>query len=147
MMFIYSQTDKPMSILKSGTLVLSLAIASVVIVCNSSFSNTPVLVNGEAKLMSQNSNKGSSNNEIRLPDNVSKQIEEIERKARQEHADGVARDSARKTPKERESEEKERKKLKDAELAPETRTDEELRREDERAIKLLREMRAKQKGE
>jgi hypothetical protein len=97
--------------------------------------------------MSQNSNKGSSNNEIRLPDNVSKQIEEIERKARQEHTDGVARDSARKTPKERESEEKERKKLKDAELAPETRTDEELRREDERVIKLLREMRAKQKGE
>lgn len=88
--------------------------------------------------MAQNLNKGASNNEIRLPDNVLKQIEEVERKARQEQAEAFARDMARKTPKEREAAEKERKRLKEAELAPEVKTDEELRREDEKALKVFR---------
>ncbi|MBW4557426.1 MAG: hypothetical protein KME59_16080 [Trichormus sp. ATA11-4-KO1] len=136
-----------MSILESSKLALPLAIASVVIFCHSNSSNTTTLASSEAKLMAQNSNKGSSNNEIRLPDNVLKQIEEMERKARQEQADAFARDMARKTPKEREAAEKERKRLKEVELAPEVKTDEELRREDERAIKVLRELKAKKKSE
>lgn len=146
-MLTFSQTHKSMSILKSSKLALPLTIASVVIVCYSSFSNTFTSVNSEAKLMAQSSNKGLSNNEIRLPDNVLKQIEEVERKARQEQAEAFARDMARKTPKEKEAAEKERKRLKEAELAPEVKTDEELRREDERAIKVLRELKAKKKSE
>ena len=97
--------------------------------------------------MTQNSNNSAKENEIRLPDNVLKQVEEMERKARQERAEAFAREMAHKTPKQREEMEKERKRLEEIEFAPETKTEEELKREEERAIKIFNQLKAKKKGE
>ncbi len=67
----------------------------------------------------------------------------MERKARQEQAEAFAREMAHKTPKQREEMEKERKRLEEIEFAPETKTEEELKREDERAIKIFDQLKAK----
>jgi hypothetical protein len=96
--------------------------------------------------MTQNSSNSSKENEIRLPDNVLKKIEEIERKARKEQAEASARKMAQRTPNQREEMEKERKRLEEIEFAPETKTEEELKREDERAIKIFDQLKAKNKG-
>lgn len=134
-----------MSILKSVKLVLSVAIASAMVGSFSGSSNASRFATSEVKLMTQNSNNSSKENEIKLPDNVLKQVEEMERKARQEQAEAFAREMAQKTPKEREEMEKERKRLKEIEFAPETRTEEEIKREDERATRIFDELKAKRK--
>lgn len=101
--------------------------------------------------MTQNSNNSSKENEIRLPDKVQKQVEEMERemgrKAQQDRTDAFAREMERKTPKERQEMEEEIKRLKEANYAPETRTEEELKREDERVIRIFDELKAKRKRE
>ncbi len=97
--------------------------------------------------MTQNSNHSSKENEIILPDNVLKKIEEMERKAQQDQADAFAREMAQRTPKQRQEMEEERKRLEEIEFAPETKTEEELKREDERAIRIFDELKAKRKTE
>lgn len=123
-----------------------MAIASAMVGFFSGSSNASRLVPSEVKLMTQNSNNSSKENEIRLPDNVLKKVEEIERKARQERAKESARKMVQRTPKQREEMEKERKRLEEIEFAPETKTEEELKREDERAIKIFDQLKAKNKG-
>ena len=101
--------------------------------------------------MTQSSNNSLSEfrkndlNEIILPEHVLKKIAEIERKDKHEQAEASAIRMAQKTPKEREEMEKERKSLDEIEFAPETRTKEEIIREEERAIKIFDELTAKRK--
>ncbi|WP_058994811.1 hypothetical protein [Leptolyngbya sp. NIES-2104] len=99
---------------------------------------------GEAKLMTQNSDNDLSKNEVKLPDKVQKQLEdmerEISRKDQQDREEASAREMARKTPKEREEIEEEMKRIQNTKYAPERRTEEELKREDERATKILSEL-------
>lgn len=92
----------------------------------------------------QNSNNDS--NEIKLPEQVLKQLEELERKAQQEANDAFAREMAQKAPEERDELEQEMKRLKETKFAPETRTEAELEQEDERAIKIFNELKAKRKS-
>lgn len=97
------------------------------------------------KPMTQNSSHRSKENEIKLPDNVLKKIEEMERKAQHEQAEASAKKMAQKTPKGREEMEKERKRLDEIESAPETRTKEEIQQAEERAIRIFDEFKAKRK--
>lgn len=98
--------------------------------------------------MTQNSNNSSNEikknglNEVILADYVLNKIEEMERKVHHEQAEASAIRMAQKTPKEREEMEKERKRLDEIEFAPETRTKEEIMREEERAIRIFDELKA-----
>jgi hypothetical protein len=78
---------------------------------------------------------------------VQKQVEKMEKdmaeKAQQKRAEEFEREMAKKTPEEREEIEKEIKKLKETKYAPETRSEEELKKEDERVIKILDELRGR----
>lgn len=132
-----------MLILKLGKLVLSMAIVPAMVGFFSISSHANRLAPSEVKLMTQNSNDSAKENEIQLPDNLLKQVEAMEKKARRERAEASARRMAQKTPKQREEMEKERKKLEEIEFAPETRTEEEIRREDERAIKIFDQLKPK----
>lgn len=85
-------------------------------------------------------NKASEVKPIKLPDEIWREIEELERKAQQKLNEAQARELARKTPKEREEIEKEIKKEKETKYAPERRTEEELKLEDERIMKQLDKM-------
>ncbi|MCY7272482.1 MAG: hypothetical protein LH702_01720 [Phormidesmis sp. CAN_BIN44] len=140
-----------MSILKSVKLVSSAAIAAAMVGSFSGSSNASRLAISEVKLMTQNPNNSSNEirkndlNEIILPEHMLKKIEEMERKAQREQAEASAIKMAQKTPKEREEMEKERKRLDEIEFAPETRTKEEVMREEERAIKIFDELKAKRK--
>lgn len=140
-----------MTISRSAKLVLptAIALATVGLLSNSSGANRNV-TNG-AKLMAQNLDNDSKRSEIRLPDKVQRQVEDMEReaqrKALQEREEASAREMSRKTPKEREEMEKEVQTVRDAKYAPERRTEEELKREDERAIKILNELKAKRQRE
>lgn len=140
-----------MTILRSAKLVLPIviALATVGLLSNSSGANRNVT--SGAKLMAQNSDNDSKKSEIRLPDKVQKQVEDVERetqrKALREREEASAREMSRKTPKEREEMEKEVQTVRDAKYAPERRTEEELKREDERAIKILNELKAKRQRE
>jgi hypothetical protein len=95
----------------------------------------------EVKLMTQNPGNNSKDTEIRLPDNVLKQVEKMEKDAakrsQQKRADEFAKEMAKKTPKEREEIERQLKKLNENKYAPETKSEEELKKEDERAIRML----------
>lgn len=140
-----------MALLKSIKLVLptAIALATVVLLSSSSTANRTAI--SGAKLMTQNSNSDSSRNGVRLPDEAQKRLEAIERevskKDQQDREEAFAREMARKTPKEREDMEREIKKIRDNKYAPERKTEEELKREDERAIKILNELKAKRQRE
>jgi hypothetical protein len=95
--------------------------------------------------MTQNLNKSSEGNEIKLPDDVLQKVEEMERKAQKERAESYARKMAEKTPTERAEVESERKKLEELEFAAETKTEAELQREDEKAIEIFDRLKLKNK--
>lgn len=142
-----------MSISNLGSLALSIAIASAMVgsISNSSTANRPVI--SETELMTQNSNSRSNEikkndlGELILPDKVQQQVEEVEKKARQEQAERSARRMAQRTPKEREEMQKERKKLEEIERLPESRTEEEIKRDEEKAMDILNQLREKKKSE
>ena len=60
----------------------------------------------------------------------------------QERAEASARRMVQKTPKQKEEMENERKRLEEIEFAPETRTEEEIKQEDKRAIRIFNQVKA-----
>jgi hypothetical protein len=93
----------------------------------------------EAKPMTQQPDKNQK--EIQLPDRMWKEIEEHAKKVQQQRTEDWAKELAQKPPKEREEIEKELKRMKETKFAPESRTEEELRLEDEKIMKQLEKMR------
>jgi hypothetical protein len=79
--------------------------------------------------------------EMQLSDHVWKEIEERDKRVQQQQNEDQAKELAKKPPKEREEIEKELKRIKETQFAPESRTEEELRLEDERIMKQLEKMR------
>jgi hypothetical protein len=79
--------------------------------------------------------------EIQLPDYIWKELEERDKEAQQKRNEDWAKELAQKPPKEREEIEKELKRMKETKFAPESRTEEELRLEDEKIMKQLEKMR------
>jgi hypothetical protein len=120
-------------------LVLLVSISSSIVVFFSSSMSANKLGASEAKLMTQKTDKNQK--EIQLPDHVWKEIEERDKKVQQKRNEDQAKELAKKPPKEREEIEKELKRMKEMEFAPESRTEEELRLEDERVMKQLEKMR------
>jgi hypothetical protein len=78
---------------------------------------------------------------IKLPDRIWKEIEERDRKVQQKQNEDREKELANKPPKEREQIEKELKRIKDNKFAPDKRTEEELKLEDEKVMKQLDKMR------
>jgi type IV secretory pathway VirB10-like protein len=138
-----------MTKLKLGRLLFStiVALATIGFFCGTLKARK--FMTNEIKLMTQNPDKNSKDKEIKLPDNVQKQVEKMEKdmakKAQQKRADEFEREMAKKTPEEREEKEKEIKRLKETKYASETRSEEELQKEDERAIRILDELSTQEK--
>jgi hypothetical protein len=70
----------------------------------------------------------------------------MEKNARQERTKVSERRMAQKAPKQREEMEKERKKLEEIEFALETRTEEEIKQDDEKTISIFNRFKAKNRG-
>jgi hypothetical protein len=128
---------------KLGKPVISTIVASATIGFFCDSLNASNYMTNEVKLMTQNPGNNSKDTEIRLPDNVLKQVEKMKKDAakrsQQKRADEFAKEMAKKTPKEREEIEKQLKKLNENKYAPETKSEEELKKEDESAIRMLNE--------
>lgn len=128
-------------------LILPISIASSIIVFFTGFTNANKSgINGTRLTVQKpdeapKENRASEVKHIKLPDEIWREIEERDRKAQQKRNEDQARELARKTPKEREEIEKEIKKEKETKYAPERRTEEELKLEDERIMKQLDRMR------
>lgn len=126
---------------KTIKLILSISIASSIIVFFAGFTNANKSKINGIRLMAQKPDKDPKENRpsevkpIKLPDEIWRGIEERDRKVQQKRNEDQARELARKTPKEREEIEKEIKKEKNTKHAPERRTEEELKLEDERIMK------------
>ncbi|MBW4557473.1 MAG: hypothetical protein KME59_16325 [Trichormus sp. ATA11-4-KO1] len=86
-------------------------------------------------------NRASEVKPIKLAGEIWQAIEERDRKAQQKRNEDQARELAKKTPQEREEIEKEIKQEKETRHAPERRTEEELKLEDQRIMKQLDKMR------
>lgn len=132
---------------KTIKLILSISIASSIIVFFAGFTNANKSGISGIELMAQKPDKDPKENRasevkpIKLPDEIWKEIEERDRKAQQKRNEAQARELAKKPPKEREETEKEIKKEKETKHTPERRTEEELKQEDERIMQLLDKMR------
>lgn len=132
-----------MSVSKTIKLVLSISIASSIIVFFASVTNANKSGISGIQLMTQKLDKDPKENRvsevkpIKLPDEIWKEIQERDKKSQQKLNEDAARDLAKKSPEERKKIENE----KEAKYAPEKRTEEELKQEDERIMQLLDKMR------
>jgi hypothetical protein len=119
-------------------LILPISVASIIISFASSMNASKFKID-EAKLMTQKPDKNQK--EIQLPDHIWKEVEERERKMQQKRNEDQAKELAKKPQKEKEEIEKELKRIKETKFAPESKTEEELRLEDEKIMKQLEKMR------
>jgi dTMP kinase len=133
--------------LKLTQIFLVASVISTVVIIYSAVSYTVKAVesNSEAKQMSNNPRRNPETNEIRFPEPVLRQMEEIQRESDQRENQARARRDARMTAEERTQIEQERARWRDRRLehAPETRTEEQIRRDEERAIRAADEDRAR----
>jgi hypothetical protein len=99
--------------------------------------------NSEAKQMAEDQRRNPDPNEVRLPEHLQRQLEENEREVQRGVDQASARRVAQMTATERAEAERERRRWREIESAPERRTEEQIRRDEERAIRLLDESRAR----
>jgi hypothetical protein len=132
-------------ILKSTQIVLVASIISVIIVSFPTIADAVKSIdsNSEAKQMAEDQRRNPETNEIRLPEHLRRQLEENERAVQRGVDQASARRTAQMTATERTEAEQERRRWRESESAPERRTEEKIRQDEERAIRLLDESRTR----